>query len=416
MSAKSRTNALASGPWLQVVRVSWFLVVGLGIMLNLLGIPQFAAQINTVCTSGPCDYLLLTPAEVQSLQQFGLSLPLYTLYSTAVFVLPAFVFLLVGAGIFCRKSDDRMAVLASFMLITQGFSNSIGPFEFTSGLLQDLTAFYVALAGISLMLFVMLFPDGRFVPRWVRWLIPLFILREILSDIYISNPIFDFPLFFEIPLGLFIQAYRYRRVSNSFQRQQTKWVVFGIAVTAVGTFADYWFFNYISPGGTRPGPLINMLISASRMLILLFLPLSIAFAILRSHLWDIDVIIRRTLVYGILTALLALLYLGSVTLLQQLLSAVTGQRSDIAIIISTLAIAALSIPLRNRIQAGIDHRFYRRKYDTAKVLATFAGTVRDEVDLNRLTDELQLVVEETMQPEQVSLWLKPAEKTRRRPV
>ena len=136
------------------------------------------------------------------------------------------------------------------------------------------------------------------------------------------------------------------------------------------------------------------------------LPLSIGIAILRYRLWDIDIIIRRTLIYSIITAILALFYFGAVIVLQQFFRSLTGAGDDLAIIVSTLAIAALFNPLRNRVQSSIDHRFYRSKYDAQQVLARFAQTARDEVELEKLTYELLRVVDETMQPSSVSLWLR----------
>ncbi|HSH79358.1 MAG TPA: hypothetical protein VLA19_12615 [Herpetosiphonaceae bacterium] len=129
-------------------------------------------------------------------------------------------------------------------------------------------------------------------------------------------------------------------------------------------------------------------------------------SILRYRLWDIDLLINHALVYGTLTVTLALVYLSSVVVLQQLFVPLTGQESDVAIVASTLAIAALFQPLRRRIQGLIDRRFYRRKYDAVKIVQAFGSRLRDEVDLNTVSDDLLVVVEETLQPVHVSLWLR----------
>ena len=199
------------------------------------------------------------------------------------------------------------------------------------------------------------------------------------------------------------QPSRYDRLLTiCIERQQTKWFLVGfgliVALTSVTVFLD----------ATGRGGILNDIGD-----VLLWMPLyfGLAIAILRYRLWDIDVIIRKTLVYGVLTALLALVYFGGVILLQRLVGALTGvEQSTLAVVVSTLAIAALFTPLRRRIQDVIDRRFYRRKYDAQRVLAQFALTARDETDLDALTGELARIVQETLQPEGVSVWLKPIDR------
>jgi hypothetical protein len=145
---------------------------------------------------------------------------------------------------------------------------------------------------------------------------------------------------------------------------------------------------------------------------ILLIPLSIGFSILRYRLYDIDLLINRTLVYGTLTVSLALLYFGLIVALQALFQGLFHQNNTVAIVVSTLVIAALFQPLRHRIQAIIDRRFYRRKYDAARTVAAFGATLRSEVELTQLSEHLVAVVEETMQPSHVSLWLRPASQER----
>ena len=215
------------------------------------------------------------------------------------------------------------------------------------------------------------------------------------------------------------QIYRYRRVSTPLQRQQTKLVVFGIAVFLVGSAGSWLVAGYLLPTlvpaavpapGTGARLLYDFFGAELQVLPTLALPLTLGVAILRYRLWDIDVIVRRTLIYSIITALLALAYLGSVVVLQNTFGTLTGQReSPLVTVLSTLVIAALFAPLRGRVQAFIDRRFFRRKYDAARTLAAFGATLRDEVELDALSEQLLGVVDETMQPDSATLWIKPAE-------
>jgi hypothetical protein len=272
--------------------------------------------------------------------------------------------------------------------------------------------FVNALALACLPTFLYTFPDGRFVPRWTR---PLALAAVALNALFFfapgarlaprNNPA---SLLLELALalaGVVAQAYRYRRVSGPVARQQTKWVVFGVAVTVGGSAT---LFPLAAAGLLRATtPLVPLIASAAFAACALCLPLSIAVAILRYRLYDIDLIIRRTLLYGSLTTTLAAVYFGGVALLQRLLSPLLGRESQLAVVASTLAIAALFQPLRRRLQSSIDRRFYRRTYDAEQTLAAFAARLRDETDLERITADLLAVVQETMQPAHVSLWLRP---------
>jgi hypothetical protein len=193
---------------------------------------------------------------------------------------------------------------------------------------------------------------------------------------------------------LVAQIYRYRRMSDPSLRQQTKWVVFGIVAALGGGFALF-LLDLVVPRGV----LASLLGTTAFFLLGLLIPVSIAVAVLRYHLYDIDLIINRTLVYGSLTLMLALLYFGGVTVTQALFTALTGQveQPQLAIVVSTLVIAALFSPLRRRIQSFIDRSFYRRKYDAAKTLEEFSMKLRDETDLQALRGDLIGVVAETMQ-------------------
>jgi hypothetical protein len=204
------------------------------------------------------------------------------------------------------------------------------------------------------------------------------------------------------------QLYRYARVSDATQRQQTKWVVFGVAVAVAGVLSTIFTVGAavdLSPEEVGPKMLSMLLMDA----FMLFIPLSIGIAVLRSRLFDIDVVINRTLVYGSLTAMLALVYFGGVATTEAIFRALTGQEQQpqLAIVVSTLVIAVLFNPLRRRNQTFIDRRFYRRKYDARKILEAYSSRLRDETDLEALNNDLVGIVRETMQPVHVSLWLRP---------
>jgi hypothetical protein len=196
--------------------------------------------------------------------------------------------------------------------------------------------------------------------------------------------------------------FRFRR-SQGVEREQIKWLFYAAAVFALSYVPAFFLTDFSDTEDTW-----NML----WIIGMLAIPVAIAFAILRTRLYDIDIIIRRTLQYTLLTGLLVMVYFGSVVLLQSLVENITGGQSPIVIVISTLAIAALFNPLRIRVQDFIDRRFFRKSYDAEQTLARFAVVARDEVDMDKLSAALLNAVEETIQPEMVNLWLQPVARLR----
>jgi hypothetical protein len=193
------------------------------------------------------------------------------------------------------------------------------------------------------------------------------------------------------------------RRSKGVERQQVKWFAYAVVMLAVSTTLAYVVSEAMD---------VEWLLWISSVMViasLVGLPVAMSIAILRYRLYNIDLLINRTLVYGSLTAALAAVYFGGVTATQAIFRTLTGQEEQpqLAIVVSTLVIAALFNPLRRRIQSFIDRRFYRRKYDAAKTLESFSAKLRDETDLDALSGDLVGVVRETMQPSHVSLWLRP---------
>ncbi len=410
------------GRWLLLARTAWIAVAVLAAGLFAAGIPAEFTLLHIPCPTVTCSTGQLPPAGLRALENLGLSLGSFAAYSTSMDVLFAAVCSAVAALIFWRRSDDGMALFVSLALLTFGTAT----FTFTMAALAVQhpawavpVSFLHFLGAASFGLFLYLFPDGRFVPRWVGWVVLAWIawqLAEHFFPSWVSEPnawqsLTETVVWLSaLGTAIYSQVYRYRHVSSSVQRQQIKWVVFGISVALAGFLGIQVVLG--TSGGdvpTSPGELVGYLVGYTFIgyLAVLLIPISIGIAMLRHHLFDIDLVINRTLVYGSLTAMLALVYLGGVVSLQYAFRALTGQGSQIAIVASTLAIAALFNPLRRRFQAFIDRSFYRRKYDARKTLEAFSAKLREEPDLDALNDELLTVVRQTMQPAHVSLWLHP---------
>jgi hypothetical protein len=354
------------GRWLFLARVAWVIITLLILVLNIVAMPYYDAVLKTICAAPVnCFSDQLAASDLQGLHALGVSLGVYATLTMAVNALFALIWVALGALIFWRRSDEPMALFCAFMLVMfgGGFTNMLleGLAPLSLGW-YALVYFLYFLAQVSFYFFFYLFPTGRFVPRWTRW-VALFIVGYVTWDFIFGSPgqiisPLDALAFFGLLLtAVLTQVYRYRRVSTPSQRQQTKWVVFAFAFVIVGFLisisaahffipTDHSSFNFIG------GALLNALF--------LLIPCSIAIAILRSRLWDIDIIINKTLVYGSLTTLLAAVYAGLIIGLESLVGLFTRQTAQpLVIVISTLAIAALFQPLRKRIQRVIDRLLHK---------------------------------------------------------
>jgi hypothetical protein len=278
---------------------------------------------------------------------------------------------------------------------------------------------------IGLFLFLaLLFPDGRPPsPRWwpFAWIAGMVIVAGTVAVAFWPETAAGFDLT-NHPIGIEVATdvvnpvetilyslalvamsslvVRLRR-SKGVERQQVKWFAYAVVMLAISAILAYVVFETIG---------MRWLAWISSVLVIVGvvgLPVAVGIAILRYRLYNIDLLINRTLVYGTLTATLAAVYVASIVLLQGAFRVLTGEQSQLAVVVSTLAIVALFNPLRRRIQGFIDRRFYRRKYDAAKTLAAFSARLREETDLDTLSDDVVAVVREAMQPAHVSLWLRP---------
>jgi hypothetical protein len=316
--------------------------------------------------------------------------------------------------VFWRKSGDPLALVVSFTLMYMGallFTDSDDALLRHFAVVRAPVAILNQAGWLAFLLLALTFPDATIVPRQRPLQLALVALAASVlpfaGQAARTVSVATVMTLLVAGLGLATQVYRYFRVSGPIQRQQTKWIVAGLF--AVVTVMAIWVSTgVIFPPGRSSVERIHALFVIRMVIVALIsaLPVSIAFSVLRYHLWDIDFIIRRTLVYSALTAVLAGVYFAGVVLLQTLLRGLTGQTSQLAVVGSTLAIAALFAPLRGRIQQFIDRRFYRRKYDATRTLAAFAAAARDETDLDALAGRLVSVVDETVQPAHISLWLR----------
>jgi hypothetical protein len=401
------------------LRALWVAIFVLQAVVFVSGLAVWFPRLQEPCRDTPqlCQsQLRYSAADAERLQRYGWSPASYAWYSLVTRAAGKLLSAGLGLLIFWRRPLSAMTLVASLFLVV-GLEGSVG-----QALAQVQPAWWLPTRGLefvgsmAFVLFFYLFPTGHLAPAWARWPLAAWGLVNFFATFFPSTVLsintappvvagaITMPLFGTL---LVAQVYRYRRLSSPSERLQTKWVVFATVIGVAAFLGAVFSVLPAQDTGIRFASPYWVLTDLGFMLIGYLLPLGIALAILRYRLWDIDVIIRRTLIYSTLSAVLAAAYFGSVLVLESLLRALTGQgQNALVVVLSTLAIAALFGPVRRRVQAVIDRRFFRQKYDAARTLAGFAASARDEVELERLSERLVRVVDETMQPAGVGLWLK----------
>ena len=412
--AHRETSTRLYGSRLLIARVIWGIVVAFALVMlaaTLFIYPRFFAFASTPCSGNACLPFQLTPASFEALHKLGIPPVVFLIVILNLFsFIPASIWTAVGVILVWRKSDDWYVLLVSlwFIIWGVGFATDFGVAPSSAMPVFYIPAItYDVLYKALIVPAILLFPNGRLAPRWSIGLVAIWTIAQF--PIPFADPL-QLPVIIGVGITL---IYRYVRILTPVQRQQTKWLVFAILIN-IGVFWIGWrFLSLAFPAIEAQGSLADTLNGALWAMTFLLVPISIGIAMLRYRLWDIDIIINRTLVYGLLTGILAAVYFGLVLSLQTLFSKIGGWESQSPLIIvgSTLVIAALFQPLRHRIQNIIDRRFYRRKYDAKRTVASFSATLRGEVDLTQLSEQLVTVVEETMQPAHVSLWINKSHRT-----
>ncbi|HET8844728.1 MAG TPA: hypothetical protein VFN35_24870 [Ktedonobacteraceae bacterium] len=391
--------------------MSWIIFACVLFVVFIVNIPAFFQYARMVCTLpdvGFCPTEQLTPAYIQILNQLHLPVAAAEVSLAVLCIIVSVVYWLLGLLVFWRKSREPMGFFVSLILIMFASTGFLGfnlPTQ-TPPFFQAVALFICyGLMWPAMIVFFFIFPTGRFMPRWT-WaaFIPFFSVTLLASFPSTTPFVPVIAVILTSLLPIVVQVYRYTRIYNGVQKQQTKWFVFGLSTS---------FLLIIIQGILQviaPDKLWYQLFNGPFWLVIWTIMLfSVSIPILRYRLWDIDIIINRALVYGFLTVLLVALYIGLILALQALVRVVIGSPSQepFIVVVSTLVIAVVFQPLRRALQSLIDRRFYRSKYDAAKITTTFGSTLRDEVNLEQLCEQLLTVVQETMRPSSITLWVCP---------
>jgi hypothetical protein len=398
--ARSRCASGLQGRWLLLARATWLFLFVAILVQFVISLPSYIPTVEQLC-SQDCFF---TSETARVFASRGVTAVMFAWSTLVIYGLLVLVSSVLAGILFWRRSHEWMVLLVAYFLVAYPIINLVVATA-ANPVATPISLILVSIPAITVFYAVfLLFPTGRFVPGWSWVLLVVWVVAITSGSIWPKSPyVLAYPICYGGAIGC--QIYRYRRDSSPLQRQQTKWVVFGFVASLLANQA-FWLLS------GALGQIYRPIFYVVYLLLLLFVPVTFFIAVQRYRLYDIDVIINRTLVYGSLSAILAAIYIGGILAIQTLLALLTRQsqqaQSPLAIVVSTLVIAALFQPLRHRLQQLIDRRFYRSKYNAEKALAAFAATVQSEVELAALQQKLVEIIEETMQPSSVSLWIRAA--------
>ncbi len=395
------------GRWLVIAPVTWAIVFAGMLAAFAFGIPSYLASLSHACP----DVCSFTEPQAAALASVRISLDAFAWITVALACVIVLISATLSLVLFWRRSNDWMVLLVSLFLVSYPILN-IGVTATQSVNLASpawLAIQILTLPGSFIFYATfLLFPNGRFVPRWTWILFVVFTAWSLAATYFLDALggllVVGYPLT-SITI-IVLQVYRYRHASTPVQRQQTKWAIAGLAAVLIANQL-FWLPSGLTPlGNTLYMPVSYLFYQ----LVILAMPITFFIAIQRHRLYDIDTIINRALVYGSVTVTLVAIYVGCIigfqALARNFLHMPGGGDHPLTIVISTLLIAALFQPLRRQVQRAVDRRFYRTKYDARKAVETFGATLRQEVDITSFSQQLLTVVQQTMEPAHISLWLK----------
>ncbi len=385
--------------WLPLLRIAWILVVLLSIGLSVISWSIIYERALTGCQNTTCEQALVNEGDgisLLGLQSLGLSARASLVVMFAIGALAMLPYFAIALILYSRRFNERVGVLGAFMLPAFA-AVAVGPASLlveVSSVIGILTLIIAIIGQSTFLIFFFIFPDGRFVPRWTMWVATIWTAAFVLALPFGYDP-FDYiglGFFFFIAAVIGAQIYRYRKVSNTIEKQQTKWVVIGLTISLGGFLLLLVLFSFIP----RPDqfPPIGALIFRLLIYILLSsIPVFIGVAILRNRLWDIEVVINRALIYGPLSVILAAVFAALIALINQSAREIFGTEATAsAAVVSALIVATIFQPLRTRIETSINKRFFPDNINLNKEFIEFSPEARSVIGLK---DLLKVVARKT---------------------